>query len=334
MKNLKRGICFFLLLCLAMAGCAVTEKAPESETVPLLEPAPVPSAGPEEAAVSEEGLLASLLSDAVLLESPDATSAQVKRIPAFSRVLITGYEERTFDEAYFRVVYRDERGYLSTNYFTMDRTLKAFIETERENIYGHNLEVIDRIRRHQEDLERVKAWVRPFISDVRTWPSADAQVLDSLDRGSMVFVQEERDDWCRVLYHGPFPDYGDLSYENLDGIVKAYEDPRDLAAAYREGWIEKDLLSEWELERLTDDEKRRSLYIEENPDLFPLIKEAIMNGEIMIGMSREMVAASWGTADEIERSTSLFDDREKWVYGDTSLYFEKGILNAWESFDE
>lgn len=334
MMNMKRGACFTLLIFLVLAGCAATQQAPEREAAPPLTPGTAPEEEVSQSTVTGEGIQASLVSDGMLLQAPGVLDGPVKLIPAFSRVLVTGYEERGADDAYFSVIHGDDRGYLSTKSFPMDSRITAFIQSEREKIYIHNLEVVDRIRRSQEELERHKAWVRPVLTDLFALPLPDAPVLDILERGDIVFVQEEEDGWYRVLHQGPYINYDDISYENLAGIVMAYQDLRDLDGAYREGWIEKDLLSEWEVESLSGDERRRRLYIEENPDLFPIIKEAIMNGEIMIGMTKEMVAASWGPASEIERSSSLFDDREQWVYGDTSLYFEKGILNAWESFDE
>jgi hypothetical protein len=44
-------------------------------------------------------------------------------------------------------------------------------------------------------------------------------------------------------------------------------------------------------------------------------------------MTQEQVLMAWGKPDHIKRSEGGWGVYEQWIYGSTSLYFERGILN-------
>jgi hypothetical protein len=64
--------------------------------------------------------------------------------------------------------------------------------------------------------------------------------------------------------------------------------------------------------------------------------------EVVLGMTGDMVKASWGDPYDINRSVGSWGVHEQWVYGDTwwfgstlidsrrYLYFENGILTSWQ----
>jgi len=63
-----------------------------------------------------------------------------------------------------------------------------------------------------------------------------------------------------------------------------------------------------------------------------LIKEAIKNKQVMIGMTKNDVIASWGRPDDINRSISASGTSEQWVYerGDYNsqyVYFDNGVVS-------
>jgi len=63
-----------------------------------------------------------------------------------------------------------------------------------------------------------------------------------------------------------------------------------------------------------------------------LIKEAIRNKQVMIGMTKDDVIASWGRPDDINRSISASGTSEQWVYerGDYDsqyVYFDNGVVS-------
>jgi hypothetical protein len=84
---------------------------------------------------------------------------------------------------------------------------------------------------------------------------------------------------------------------------------------------------------------RRSTFVDEHPSLSETMAEAILNGQIMVGMSEEMVKVSWGSP---ARVASVTDDEEdakvQWIYGNyfvggniTNLYFsDSGTLLRYE----
>jgi hypothetical protein len=77
---------------------------------------------------------------------------------------------------------------------------------------------------------------------------------------------------------------------------------------------------------------KRSLYVDSHPELDVVYAEAILNGQIMVGMSQEMVEASWGKPSRVEnvQSTTAEDPTAHWVYGNvfvsgtiTDLFFNQ-----------
>lgn len=89
---------------------------------------------------------------------------------------------------------------------------------------------------------------------------------------------------------------------------------------------------ELEQERLQQEETRQQLGIQHPDWPWALIDE----GEIKLGMTDEMVRASWGDPDDINRSVGSWGVHEQWVYprssyDDDYLYFENGILTSWQT---
>lgn len=86
-----------------------------------------------------------------------------------------------------------------------------------------------------------------------------------------------------------------------------------------------------ELERI-ENQNRRNSFISENPQISETFKRQILNGQISIGMTREMAEASWGKPSDINRTVTSNLVREQWVYGSIRsrryLYFSNGILNT------
>jgi len=90
---------------------------------------------------------------------------------------------------------------------------------------------------------------------------------------------------------------------------------------------------------------------EMDPNLFPLIKDAILNGEVILGMNSMQVLASRGVPLSMNDSTGEWGTHSQWVYVgietnarlQTSkkewlldhkyayIYFENGIVTSWQS---
>lgn len=89
--------------------------------------------------------------------------------------------------------------------------------------------------------------------------------------------------------------------------------------------------------------KRREKYIQEHPDLTHLVKQAILRGDVILGMTTSEVIASRGQPWKVNRTTGEFGIHEQWVmfayeyigtrkdqqYG--YIYFENGKVTSWQS---
>jgi hypothetical protein len=58
--------------------------------------------------------------------------------------------------------------------------------------------------------------------------------------------------------------------------------------------------------------------------------DAIVNRKVMSGMNPQQVRAAWGRPEHINRTVIPGHTAEQWVYGDTYLYFDDGILTSWQ----
>ena len=83
----------------------------------------------------------------------------------------------------------------------------------------------------------------------------------------------------------------------------------------------------------------RALYVTQHPEVSREFANAILAGNVLIGMSPDMVQAAWGTPTRIEKPSSKKTD-EKWIYGNylvnsavTHLYFKTGSLVLYEFVD-
>jgi hypothetical protein len=72
----------------------------------------------------------------------------------------------------------------------------------------------------------------------------------------------------------------------------------------------------------------RTLFVDAHPELSELMADAILNGQIMVGMTEEMVSAAWGRPSRVE-AVEEDDAVSRWIYGNyfvggniTHLYFD------------
>jgi hypothetical protein len=80
---------------------------------------------------------------------------------------------------------------------------------------------------------------------------------------------------------------------------------------------------------------RHDDYVNAHPELEQRMRDVILSGKIEIGMTAEQVQASWGDPPAGVNSTVTANGKfEQWVYGNHYLYFENGILTAFQEFQE
>jgi hypothetical protein len=82
---------------------------------------------------------------------------------------------------------------------------------------------------------------------------------------------------------------------------------------------------------------KRSLYVDQHPELPSTMADAIRDGQITVGMTQEMVQVAWGKPVRMEQVMKV-DAASLWTYGNyfmggniTSLYFDTaGLLVRYE----
>lgn len=85
----------------------------------------------------------------------------------------------------------------------------------------------------------------------------------------------------------------------------------------------------------------RALYVTEHPEVAPKYANAILAGEVLVGMSRDMVLAAWGQPTRVEKLRENPKGEQRWVYGNyltsaavTHLYFRGDLLVLYELVDK
>jgi hypothetical protein len=86
-------------------------------------------------------------------------------------------------------------------------------------------------------------------------------------------------------------------------------------------------------------QNRRESYIEEYPDLSPAVSQAVRDGMIVIGMTEDDVAASWGEPAGVSLTLDRETRIELWRYeaypgwehnaGPADITFTNGLVTSW-----
>jgi hypothetical protein len=77
-------------------------------------------------------------------------------------------------------------------------------------------------------------------------------------------------------------------------------------------------------------EERRKSYLEAYPETSERVKQAIARGTVVLAMSPEEARASWGAPDHVNRTVTMNGTHEQWIYGNTYVYFDDGVLTSWQ----
>ena len=87
--------------------------------------------------------------------------------------------------------------------------------------------------------------------------------------------------------------------------------------------------------QLSEQSKRR--FLRENYFYSERVIDAIINEEVLEGMTTEMALFSWGQPDETEERQGSWGSVAKWIYGVTTqgegfkyLHFKNGRLDDWK----
>jgi hypothetical protein len=106
---------------------------------------------------------------------------------------------------------------------------------------------------------------------------------------------------------------------------------------FKKGLIAKNTLKDEEQKKLNAKRQAEQTAVQKERRKKDLINKygteiatKILAGKIWLGMTSEMAKESWGSPDKNNRTVGTWGVHEQWIYGDTYVYFENGILTSWQ----
>ena len=160
-------------------------------------------------------------------------------------------------------------------------------------------------------------WVNSTKLNIRSKPSKNSSIKDTLFLYDSVFVVDEYKGWSKILLH-----------ENMNWAD---------SSAY--GWVYSKYLSKTksEAEEVYNRKQRlKKIALYKKKGWSKKVINAILSHKIFIGMTAKQVIESWGPPDRVNRSVFKWEVHEQWIYergsvfDATYLYFENDTLTGWQ----
>lgn len=158
-------------------------------------------------------------------------------------------------------------------------------------------------------------WVAAAIVNVRAKPSLNAAVVYQVERGEQVGILQKSGSWFQI------------------------------STGTGTGWVYESLLSTTKPVFSSKDMERRQAYLNKHPDTPRVISQAILDGNMLIGMSMDEVRASLGAPQEVLTTERDSLNEQKWIYDYVNvkimgatvtsssrrlyLNFRQGYLTSW-----
>lgn len=88
-------------------------------------------------------------------------------------------------------------------------------------------------------------------------------------------------------------------------------------------------------------EADRTMFVTQHPEMDPRFARAVLGGNVLLGMSRDMVEAAWGSPTRVEKlGAGNSKGEERWTFGNylvnsavTHLYFRENEVVLYEFVD-
>lgn len=266
-----------------------------------------------------------------LRESAGDFRTSLIKVPINSLLTIKEFKLR-----HLKVEYKGIEGYTIPTFLQVDDTVlnkfKSMYE-EQMNAIKKQAEIIKiKLLIRLEEIRKKPFWISAFIANVRNVPSINSEIIDELEQGEQIFEQKRENEWVNIKYYKKeWGELGKISDELELGNIKNEE---ELNTCFNEGWIHRSLLSETKIEKISEYEreaiKRRQNFVKKNPNIKPLFRNDILKGSIRIGMTKDMVRASWGEPEDRNRSVGSWGVHEQWIYNNTYIYFENDIMTSFQ----
>lgn len=275
--------------------------------------------------LSEGGREIYLKPNTRIYEGDHVTTPVIAELPEGGTAILVQLGEYN----YTKVNYQGSEGFVPN--WNIEEESEALLRAEAERVESERRAEAERINNLISSVEDDKRWIQTNSANLRDGPSTNNEIIDRFERGKEVYVQTTQGNWLQIKY----------LEQNRDREL--IQDETDLESVYKSGWLHESLLSDqyvepisWlERRQIEEEEKtrqRRTQFVNNNPGLSEANKERILNGNISIGMTKDMVRASWGEPNDINRTLRANYTREQWIYGRTSnrkyIYFENDILTT------
>jgi len=243
--------------------------------------------------------------DSDLKENSTFSSKTLVTIPTGKYLEWVGYEF-----GYWKVKFGNHEGFINEILVECKDALKLYEENKNK--------LLARLNQMKDSIEVKTKWINEFKVKVMQDPTNKSYETDQLYRGIEIYLQVEQNGWCYILYDDPIH------------VNHRFDDENSFASSYKNGWIKKPILSDVYVSSMSESEIRRQQFILDNPGLSKKYKDAILNSAVMLKMTEEMVIASIGLPNDINRTVGSWGVHEQWVYYTMYLYFENGILTSWQ----
>jgi hypothetical protein len=238
--------------------------------------------------------------------------AELKEKSSFGSKTLTVIPEGTIlkwqsnEFGYWKVEYSNQIGFVNELRTECKSALKKFNGD------------LSNLKEEADLIEKNSKYVNVFKTPVYNENSKSSYTIDFLYQGDKLFIKEKTENW------------GYIYYDNRIWIPYRFDSKEYFDSSYSKGWILLKDVGDEKLPALTNSEKRRKQYIIDNPKINKTFKDAILKGRIALGMSEEMVVASIGYPNDINRSVGSWGVKEQWVYPYKYVYFENGTLTSWQ----
>jgi len=172
--------------------------------------------------------------------------------------------------------------------------------------------------------DSIKSYVRNYAS-IYSYPNNDSNTYKSLPPMTDVIVTESVGDFYRIYGYGYVQKYS--VFQNDDILLLEKGMNKEQRGKYKEG------LELTRLEKEQEELKQKQFtYEKRKKELINKFgkknAQRILEGKVWIGMTKEMARESWGSPQDINRTITANGVHEQWVYGDSYLYFNDGILTT------
>jgi hypothetical protein len=164
--------------------------------------------------------------------------------------------------------------------------------------------------------------------------SSFSDVIEIIPSGSEVgFLGIDGSAYIEVAFQGNVGFIQEWNFVERDLVDQLLTDFNEEQREIRE--IQQREMAEQQREAQRQEiEQRRRNFIQENADISEVFKEYILEGTVSIGMTTEMVIASWGEPDDINRTVTVGSVSEQWIYGEIPnaifIYFTDGVMTAFQ----